>query len=101
MSKYVLAFRGQPGRDPAQGEDEAWGAWFGQLGATIVDIGNRVGHVERVEAQRGGDAAKETLTGYVLIEAADINSAVNVARGCPGLKSGVSVEVAETIPMTG
>ena len=32
MSKYVLAFRGQPDRTPAPEEEQAWGAWFGQLG---------------------------------------------------------------------
>jgi transcription antitermination factor NusG len=101
MSKYVLAFRGQPDRDPAPGEDAAWGAWFGGLGGAIVDFGNRVGHVERLDAEHGGDAAKETLTGYVVVEAADIDAAMNLARGCPGLASGVSVEVAETVPMSG
>jgi hypothetical protein len=36
-----------------------------------------------------------------VVEAADIDGAVTLARGCPGLKSGVSVEVAETVPMGG
>jgi len=41
------------------------------------------------------------LTGYVVVDAADINAATTLARGCPGLKFGVSVEVAETVPMAG
>jgi hypothetical protein len=101
MSKYVLAFRGQPDRGSVPGEEQAWGAWFTELGRTIVDFGNRVGQVERLDAEQRGDPAKETLTGYVVVEAADIEHAVTLARGCPGLLSGVSVEVAETVPMSG
>ena len=42
MKNYVLAFRGQPDRSAVAGEDEAWGAWFGLIGASIVDRGHRV-----------------------------------------------------------
>ena len=101
MSKYVLAFRGQPDRQPARDENEAWGTWLGGLGAKIVDPGNRVGQVERLNAEPAGSAAGEVLTGYVVVDAADLNAATVLARGCPGLKSGVSVEVAETVPMAG
>ena len=101
MPKYVLAFRGQPDRPPVRGEDEAWGTWFGGLGAKIVDPGNRVGQVERLNAEPAGSAAGEVFTGYLVVDAADIGAATTLARGCPGLRSGVSVEVAETVPMTG
>jgi hypothetical protein len=101
MSKYVLAFRGQPDRQPARDENEAWVTWLGGLGAKIVDPGNRVGQVERLNAEPAGSAAGEVLTGYVVVDAADLNAATALARGCPGLKSGVSVEVAETVPMAG
>jgi hypothetical protein len=36
MSKYVLAFRGQPDRLPEE-EERAWGAWFEQIGPAIAD----------------------------------------------------------------
>ena len=71
MSKYVLAFRGQPDRQPARDETEAWGRWLGGLGAKIVDPGNRVGQVERLNAEPAGSAASEVLTGYVVVDAAD------------------------------
>ena len=74
MGKYVLAFRGQPDRTAAPEEEQAWGAWFGQLGPAIADMGNRVG-------------ATRTLP-----------AAATLAAGCPGLASGVDVEVAEVIP---
>ena len=60
MSKYVLAFRGQPDRQPARDENEAWGTWLGGLGAKIVDPGNRVGQVERLNADPAGLAVVAT-----------------------------------------
>ena len=101
MSRYVLAFRGDPSRDAAPDAEAAWGAWFAELGPTIVDVGTRVGQVQRLAAEQRGDGAEEVLTGYLVVEATDIDDAVTLARGCPGLKSGVSVEVAETVPMGG
>lgn len=37
--------------------------------------------------------ATEVIGGYVLIEAADINAAVEIARDCPGLDYRMAVEV--------
>src|SRR5215475_11298783 len=41
MSKYVFAFRNDPGRAATPGEEDAWGAWFGELGGAVADFGNR------------------------------------------------------------
>ena len=98
MGSYVLAFRGIPGRAMPEGAEEAWGAWFGQLGAALADRGNRVAQVGRLDAVNSNPAA-EVLTGYVVISAADRESAITLAKGCPGLASGVSVEVAEAVEM--
>jgi hypothetical protein len=94
MSKYVLAFRGQPDRAD-QGDDGQWGAWFAGLGAAIADMGNRVGTVRTLGADGGGDPATAVLTGYIVINAADPGEAARLAGGCPGLQHGVSVEVGE------
>ena len=98
MGKYVLAFRGQPDRTAAAEEERAWGAWFGQLGPAIADVGNRVGATRTLSAARRGDPGSAVLTGYVVIDAADLDAAATLAAGCPGLASGVDVEVAEVIP---
>ncbi len=95
MSKYVLAFRGQPDRAHQPDEGQQWGAWFADLGAAIVDMGNQVGTVCTLPAEGGGDPAKAVLTGYVVITAADPGEAARLAGGCPGLQHGVSVEVGE------
>ncbi len=97
MTNYLLAFRAPSDRTPAEGEDQAWGAWFASMGSALVDSGHRVQHTETLPA-KGGSAGGDTVpTGYVVIAAEGSKQVVDVASGCPGLKSGVSVEVAETI----
>ena len=95
MSKYVLAFRGQPDRAQDADEGQQWGAWFAGLGTAISDMGNQVGTVRTLRSEDGGDRATEVLTGYVVVTAASADEAARLARGCPGLRRGVSVEVGE------
>lgn len=42
--------------------------------------------------------AKELVGGYMLIAAADIDQATEIARGCPGFAQGWSVEIRELYP---
>ena len=95
MSKYILAFRGQPDRAPRPDEGQQWGAWFADLGAAISDMGDQVGTVRTLRSENGGDPATAVLTGYVVITAADADEAARLAADCPGLQNGVSVEVGE------
>ena len=97
MSSYVLAFRGRPDRTPQPGEEKAWGAWFGRLGPAIAESGHRTGTSRTVPAQQGGSVDGRVLTGYIVITAEDLDAAVDLASGCPGLAHQVSVEVAEVI----
>ncbi len=97
MTSYVMAFRGQPDRTPAEGEDAAWGAWFGSLGDAVVDFGHRVSHLRTLTPEGEDTSETAVLTGYVVIAADGLDAATNMASGCPGLKSGVSVEIAETV----
>ena len=51
-----------------------------------------------VAAARRGEPGNAVLTGYVVIDAADLDAAATLAAGCPGLADGVDVEVGEVIP---
>ena len=95
MANYVLTFRGQPGRTPTAEEEARWPAWFGQIGASIADMGNRVGQARSVgyDGERG-----DVLRGYIVITAADFDAAVAIAQGCPILQQGGSLEVGEIVP---
>ncbi|MFZ0090137.1 MAG: hypothetical protein WAL63_11560 [Solirubrobacteraceae bacterium] len=94
MSNYVLSFRGRSDRAADPEQEAAWGQWFGEIGASIVDPGNRVGRT----AALGETGPGTVLTGYTLIQADSYEAAVALAKGCPGLAHGGAVEVGQTIP---
>ena len=104
MAKYVFAYHGGSApRDPNDVKKvmDAWGAWFGSLGSAVIDGGNPVGKSSTVKPDgslvEGGGA--NPLSGYSLIEASSLADAHNKAKGCPILKAGGSIEIAQAIDM--
>ena len=101
MSRYLLTYHG--GKKPTS-EDEVkrvmgeWHSWFEGLGSSVVDGGNPVGPSQTVESNGSisPDGGANPVSGYSLIEASDMDDALTKAKGCPILKGGGSVEVAET-----
>lgn len=100
MSNYLLVFHG--GSMPETPEDQAqvmkaWTDWFAELGTALVDGGNPASQTRSIApdgtvTQVGADAP----TGYSIIKADDIDSAVALAKGCPVLQGGASLQVVET-----
>jgi hypothetical protein len=99
MGKYLFAYKGG-GMAATEAEQQAamaaWGAWFGQLGAAIVDPGNPFGPSATVDGGEPSEGGASGLTGYSVIGAEDLAAASELAKGCPVLSSGGSVEVYET-----
>lgn len=98
MAKFVLAYRGGAMAETEAEQEaamQAWGAWFGSLGAAVLDGGNPFG----ASAAVGGGEAASGLTGYSILEADSLAAATDLAGGCPVLGSGGSVDVYEAIPM--
>jgi len=101
MSKFVLAYAGgQMAATEAeiQASMAQWGQWFTDLGPAVLDGGNPFGASTKVTA--GGRADATTgVTGYSVIEAADLEAAAALAKGCPVLANGGSVDVYEALDM--
>ena len=103
MTKYLYVYHG--GSIPQSKEEQdrvmqAWGSWFGQLGAAVVDGGNPVGKSTTVKngsvIPNGGT---NPVSGYSIIEASSVEEASAKAKGCPILADGGSVEIAEIFAM--
>lgn len=103
MPNYLFVYHG--GSMPETEEEgerimQAWMAWFGELGDSVVDGGNPVGKSKTVHP--GGkvtdDGGPDPTSGYSVIRAASIEEAVAKAKGSPHLADG-TVEVAEIIEM--
>lgn len=104
MPKYVFAYHGGSMPESEAGQAAvmaAWGAWFGSLGEAVVDGGNPTGLSKTItsDGSVGDGGGSNPISGYSLINALDIAAAVVLAKGCPLLGSGGSVEVAEAIEM--
>lgn len=104
MPKFMFVYHGgKAPEDPAEGEKvmAAWNAWYGAMGAAVVDGGGPAGMSRTVSAQGVADnGGANPVSGYTLVEAADQDAAVEMAKGCPMVADGSgSVEVAEVIQM--
>lgn len=103
MPKYLYVYHGGK-RPDTEAEQQrvmaAWGAWMEGLGAGLADGGAPVGSSRTVTS--GGvadDGGANPASGYSMVEAASHDAAVEMARGCPILDDGGSVEVAEIMSM--
>ncbi len=103
MAKYLLAYKGG-GMADGDAEREAamaaWGTWFGSLGPAVVDPGNPFGPSSTVAAGGGvSNGAPSGLTGYTVLSADSLDAANELAKGCPILDAGGSVDVYETVAL--
>ena len=104
MAKYVLTFHGEMGPmpdDPAVMEAvmAEWGAWYGAMGSALVDGGAPFGQTTSIGPDGASVDNPASITGYTIVEAADMGAANKIAQGCPVLKNGHSVQISEAIDM--
>lgn len=100
MATFLFTYRGQPGAAQAldaldastrQARLDAWYAWFGSLGAQVLDMGQPVSAVRSL----GRSGSGTEIGGYSLVTADSLDAAVALAEGCPALENGGGIEVAE------
>ncbi|MEE9384010.1 MAG: YciI family protein [Nannocystaceae bacterium] len=89
------------GLSPAQMQEmyASFGAWQKKFEANLVDMGGKLGAGSLVTVENADGPfieIKELVGGYMIVEAADLDGAIAVARECPGLvRPGSGVEVIE------
>jgi len=101
MANYLLAYTGGMAQTDAEREAAmaAWGAWFGELGSAVVEMGAPVGPSASVTSAGGDGAAPSGLSGYSVISADSLDAAAALVGKCPVLAHGGKVDVYETIPV--
>lgn len=103
MTKFVFVYHG--GSTPESEQQgkmvmAEWMAWFEKLGPAVIDGGAPLGVSKTVSAKGIADnGGANPASGYSLIDAADIGAATQMAKGCPIIKAGGSIEVAEALAM--
>jgi hypothetical protein len=100
MANYLLTYHGEGGMPTSAEETEsvmaAWNAWFGKIGAAVVDGGNPTTHAKAISPDGSVMDATSCPTGYSIIKADNLDHAVELAKGCPVLAGGQVVLVTET-----
>lgn len=103
MNKYMLAYHG--GGMPETPEEgarvmKAWNDWYGSLGDRLADGGGPLGRSMTVGSkgvEEGG--GPNPLSGYTVVNADSHEAANEIAKGCPILSDGGTVEVCEILEM--
>jgi YCII-related domain len=94
---YVFTYQQPKGYVPGTDADAmgAWQSYFEEIADHVVDPGKPV--FERRAVGEVGAATQ--LGGYTVVDAANIDEAVALAKACPTLKHGGGVQVGELIDL--
>ncbi|TDI56464.1 MAG: hypothetical protein E2O93_06050 [Alphaproteobacteria bacterium] len=103
MSNYILAYHGgKKPETPAEGAKNMakWKAWVGGLGDAVVNPGTPLGK-SRIVSSLGvsDDGGSNPLIGFSIVKADSMDAALAMARECPHLEIGGTLEVAEVMEM--
>jgi hypothetical protein len=111
MSAFMFIFRGAPPRgdspEQLQQHMQKWMTWFEGLrkdgvyqgqGAPLEAEGKVVRGTRKTVSDGPYAEAKDLVGGYAIVEARDLESAVEVARGCPIFERDGAVEVRPVRP---
>lgn len=109
MSNFMFLFRG--GLDPRTASPEAmqqnmekWFAWVSELqtagtyvaGEALLPSGKTL-HKDNVITDGPYLESKEMVGGFFIVKASSIDAAMEIAKGCPDLELGGSVEVRDVV----
>ncbi len=103
MPNYIIAYHG--GKKPESPEEGAkhmakWKAWVGGLGDAAVNPGTPLGKPKTVSS--GGvsdDGEPNPMSGFSIVKADSMDAALEMAKECPFLETGGTLEVAEMMEM--
>ena len=78
-----------------------WMAWKDSLGDKLVDLGTPLMGGQRLLPDGSSEASSKEVTGYSMIQAADMAEAQSLLKGHPHLQwtGGCDIEVHECIPL--
>lgn len=103
MSEFVFLFRGLRAHRQTDGRTrQRWAAWIKDLDARglVVHPGQPMANTGRLIESRGRNfqstslaEAKDTIDGFIVVAAHDLDEAVKITRGCPIFEEGGSIEL--------
>ena len=102
MAQFGFLYVGEPQFDSpeeAQAHQKLWFDYIGGLGEAVVTPGMPMSEATRITADGIAPAPKEgRLTGLTIVEAEDMDAAVEMAKTCPFVEVG-TVDVVQIYQM--
>lgn len=107
MPKYIMIYKGEATDTADMTEEQAadvmakWGAWMEKVGPALADVGTPFGPGTSV-VDDGSTGTPVSLSGYSIVEAADLAGATALADGHPYLSEGsghYAIEIFEMMPV--
>lgn len=105
MSKYVIVYLG--GNQPSSPEEgkqhfSKYMDWLSSLGDAAISPANPLKNTNTVNSDGTVTSGGTTsMSGYTIIEANSMDAALSIAKACPFLDIGGSLEVSELMQMPG
>jgi len=105
MPEFIFTYHG--GTKPETPEEgakcmTAWKAWAENLGTALINPGTPVGMTKVLSAGgKSSDAAQNPICGFSIIEATDMDAAIDLLKDCPHFDLGGTLEVSEMMQMPG
>ena len=105
MARYIITYLGgdQPS-SPEEGQQHfaKYKEWLSSLGDSAVSPANPFKDTHTVNSDGSVTTGSTTsMSGYTIIEADSMDSALAIAKACPFLDIGGSLEVSELMQMPG
>jgi len=104
MTQYIIVYIGgnQPST-PEEGKQHfaRYQAWLSSLGDSAISPMNPLKNTSLINPE--GTVSNESITqisGYTIVEAQSMNEALEMAKSCPFLDIGGSLEVSELVQMS-
>ena len=111
MTKYVFIYHAPmtpadatpPSKDQMDAIMGEWMAWGGKVGDGMVDFGTPLAGGTRVSPGGATSPSTREVAGYTIVEAEDMDAALNLAKDHPHLNmpGGCEIEVHEALPVPG
>jgi hypothetical protein len=103
MQKFLLAYHGGKKFDSME-EGRAhmgkWQSWMQSLGDAVVDPGMPVGPSKTVSSSGvADDGGSNPLSGMTVLQAETMEQALEMAKSCPHVDNGGTIEVAQAVNM--
>ncbi len=103
MTNFMMAYYG--GKQPSSKEEgmaqmENWKTWVNSLGEAIVDPGTPL-PISKIVTSGGveDDNDPNSMKGFAVVKAENIEAAVKIAKSDPFLKTGGTIRVSQMMEM--